>query len=349
MRVLLALVLLVSVTVRPAQAQAGLPGPFVDVGVDFLATASSSASGVAWSPRLTLNPTPDLAVAFRGAVVTDDNAPFRRRATTVAAEMRHRLAYAGPIAVDAIAGVGFRHTRQSRPEYGPRPGPGGVQLGVISDHLDTDTPLGVFGAGIVERLGSRAELRQDFRIAAHSEGFDATVTAGVTVPVGRYAARRAGQSVQIGSARVRTGQRIWVTTHDGRTLDGYVGDVSSSSIEVVQRSGRASVDMARVRRVETPDSVRDGVTRGALAGAAGVGVFGGIVSTAICECHDAQAALVTMTFAGLGAGTGALIGGIIDSFHVGRQTIFGQTKDGTLTIAPLVTPSHLGAAAAIRW
>jgi hypothetical protein len=349
MRVLLAALLLVTLTTRPALAQAGLPGPFVDVGLDFLATASSSASGVAWSPRVTLNPEPDLAVTFRGAVVTDNDAPYRRRATTIDAEVRHRMAYAGPIAVDGIAGVGFRHTRQFRPDYGPIPRPDGVTLGIISDHVDACSPTGVFGAGVVERLGSRAELRQDFRITGHSEGFDASVTVGVTVPIGRYLARRAGQSAQVGSGRVRTGQRIWVTTSDGRTLDGYVGDISSSSIEILRESGRESLDMTQVRRVDTPDSVRDGVTRGALIGAAGLGVFTGILSTSICECHDATAVLVTMTFAGLGAGSGALIGGVIDSFHVGRRTIFDRTAGTTMTIAPVLTPSHLGAAAAIRW
>jgi hypothetical protein len=349
MRVLLALLPLVLVPVAAAHAQSGLPGPFMDVGVDVLATASSSASGISWSPRVTLNPTPDWAVTVLGSVVTDVDAPYRRRATTIGAEFHHEMALAGPVVVEGIAGAGFRHTRKFRPEYGPISSPDGGRFGVVSDHADLYSATGVFGAGLVERLGSHAELRQDFRITGHSEGLDASVTVGVTVPIGRYSTRRAGQSAHIGSARLRTGQRIWVTRADGRTLEGYAGDVSPATIEVLQQSRTTSIDMAEIQRVAVPDGIGDGLTRGALIGGASLGIFGGIISRALCECRDGTAITVAMTLAGLGAGSGALIGAIADSFHAGRRTIFDRAAGTTTTIAPIVTRSQLGAAAAIRW
>jgi hypothetical protein len=349
MRILSAFLVLLSLPATAAHAQAGLPGPFVDVGVDLLETASSSASGVAWAPRVTLNPSADTAVAFRSAVVIDHDAPYERRATTIGAELHHRMGHAGPVVIEGIAGAGFRHTRKFRPDYGPIAAPDGVRFGVVSDHADLYSATGVFGAGLVERLGSRAELRQDFRITGHSEGLDASVTVGVTVPIGRYPTRRAGQSMQVGSTRVRTGERIWVTTADGRTLEGQVGDVSPASIEVLQRSGSTTIGMTEVQRVMVPDGVSDGAVRGALAGGAGMGLFAGRYATAICECHDNTAVVITMAFAGLGAGSGALIGAIADSFHAGRRTIFDRTSGTNATIAPIVTRSQFGATAAFRW
>ncbi len=155
--------------------------------------------------------------------------------------------------------------------------------------------------------------------------------------------------VDTAATHVRTGQRVWLTTDDGRVFDGHVGDVTSSSIEILQRSGRATIDVARVRRLEVPDSIRDGVKRGALIGGLGMGIYTGIIATSLCECHDGTNILVTVTFAGFGAGSGALLGGIIDKLHVGRQTIFDRTRGTTMMIAPVLTPSRLGAAAAIRW
>jgi hypothetical protein len=151
------------------------------------------------------------------------------------------------------------------------------------------------------------------------------------------------------AARLRTGQHVWLTTDDGRTFDGYVRDISSSSIEILRRSGPTRLDMVQVRRIEVPDGIRDGVKRGAVIGGLGMGIYTGIIATGLCECHDGTNVLITVTFAGIGAGSGALLGGIIDKLHVGRQTIFDRTNRTTMTIAPVVTASRLGAAAAVRW
>ncbi|HVT46672.1 MAG TPA: hypothetical protein VHD57_02705 [Vicinamibacterales bacterium] len=177
--------------------------------------------------------------------------------------------------------------------------------------------------------------------------------ATVNVRIAHAQASLPGRSANVGvdalASRLRTGQRVWLTTDDGRTFDGYVHHISSSSIEILRRSGPTRLDMGHVRRIEVPDSIRDGVKRGALIGGLGMGIYTSIIATGLCECHDGTNVLITVTFAGIGAGSGALLGGLIDKLHVGRQTIFDPTRGTTVTIVPVVTPSHLGAAAAIRW
>jgi hypothetical protein len=347
MRLLLALLVLTAADVHPAFAQAGLPGPLVDVGFDAVATASATAGGIAWSPRVTLNPTPDLAVTFRGSAITDDRRSYRRQATTIEAEVHHQMAHLGALAVDGIVGAGLRHKREFRPDYAFDPATG--QFGQVSDYIDRYRPAGHFGAGVVERVGRRAELRQDVRVGLHADGIDMSLAMGITLPLGTYITRPADQSAQVGRSRLRTGQRVWITQDDGSTIDGQVGDITAAAIEVLQPSGRASVDMARVRRVAIPDSIRNGARLGAIVGGIGLGTYGVFIARSLCECRDDSSLVVAMAFAGLGTGGGALIGAIVDSFHVGRRTILDRDASASVTVAPMLTRSRAGAMATIRW
>lgn len=344
----IAAVIVVATDARPARAQAGMPGPLVDVGLDGVVTTSAIAQGGAWSPRITFNLSPDVAVMLRGFRVEDERiASDRTQATLIEADVRRQLAHAGPLAVQALAGAGLRFRRDFRVGYERDPATG--QYRPVPVRLDRRRLAGVFGAGLIQRAGSALEIRQDLRFAIETDGIEMSVSAGVTVPLGRYTTRRRGQSVPLGDYRLRTGQRVWVTEDDGRTIDGHVGDISASSIEIIRPSGRAVVDMARVRRMTVPDSLRNGVRNGALIGGLGLGAYSVIVATAICECHDETAVLVAATLAGFGTGGGALIGAIVDSFRVGQRTILERPAAATITIAPILTPTRRAAAVAVRW
>jgi hypothetical protein len=332
---------------RSARAQAGLPGPLVDVGVDGVAAASAFAGGRTWSPRITFNFTPDVALAIRAIHLDDDRRPFRTEATTIEAEAHRQIAHVGPLAIQGLAGFGVRRRRDFTPRYALDPATG--RLGPVSDHVDRDTVVGIFGAGVVQRVGAALELRQDLRVAIQGDGIEMSLAAGVTVPLGRYVTRRAGQSAQIGGYRLRTGQQVWITQDDGTTIEGHVGDISSSSIEIIRASGRVVVETSHASRIAIPDSIRNGARNGAWIGGLGLGVYTAILATSICECHDGTAVILPMLFGGLGTGSGALIGAIVDSFHVGQRTILERPATATIAIAPILTPTRRAAAVAVRW
>jgi hypothetical protein len=341
------IVAVIVIGARSAHAQAGLPGPLVDVGVDGVATASAFADGRTWSPRVTFNFTPDVALTIRALRFDDDRRPFRRQAAMIEAEAHRQIAHAGPLAVQGLAGFGVRRRRDFTPRYAVDPATG--RFGPVSDHIDRDMVVGMFGAGIVERMGAAVELRQDLRVAIQGDGIEMSLAAGVTVPLGRYITRRAGQSAQIGGYRLRTGQQVWITQDDGTTIDGHVGDISSSSIEIVRTSGRVIVETSRANRIAIPDSIRNGARNGAWIGGLGLGVYTAIIATSICECHDGSAVILPMLFGGIGTGSGALIGAIVDSFRVGQRTILERPATATVAIAPMLTPTRRAAAVAVRW
>lgn len=332
---------------RSARAQAGLPGPLVDVGVDGVATASAFAGGRTWSPRVTFNLTPDVALAIRALRLDDDRRPFRSEATMIEAEAHRQIAHVGLLAVQGLAGVGVRRRRDFTPRYALDPATG--RFGPLSDHIDRDMVVGIFGAGAVQRVGTAIELRQDLRVAMQGDGIEMSLSAGVTVPLGRYVTRRSGQSARIGRYRLRTGQQVWITQDDGTTIDGHVGDISSSSIEIIRTSGRVAVETNRVNRIAIPDSIRNGARNGAWIGGLGLGVYTAILATSICECHDGTAVVLPMMFGGLGTASGAVIGAIVDSFRVGQRTILERPATATIAIAPILTPTRKAAAVAVRW
>lgn len=335
-----------------AHAQAGLPGPLVELGVDGTATLSPEVSGRALTPRITWQLAPELSLTLRGdaTAMNDHNGPYRSRARLFNVELHKQMARRGAVAIQGIAGVGVRARRDYRPKYGIIPDRPNPTFGPIADHVDEVRLVGLMGFGTVQRVGSALELRQDFRLSVDSGGLDIGVSAGITVPVGRYPTRAPGQSEIVGTRRVRTGQHVWVTQSDGVVVEGAIGDLTPSLMEIVRRDGRTSIEMNRLQKVEIPDSLRDGIVKGTLIGAAGFGVYGALIASAICECDDLEtAAGLTILFAGMGAGGGALVGALSDSLHVGRRTILDRTAGTGLSIAPLLGRNRAGAMATIRW
>jgi hypothetical protein len=223
---------------------------------------------------------------------------------------------------------------------------------LISEPARTLTTLGpalVFGLGATHRLAGPFRLREDVRIAMHDEGPDLVVSIGLASALGRDVTRRHGQSARVGQATLRTGQRVWIVDENGRHVDGIVGDINAGTLEVWNDSGRSTLDPRHAQRIEIPDSIADGIRNGALIGAAGLGVFGGLLSTSICECDDGTAVLIAMALSGYGAATGALVGALSDSLHVGRRAILDRPTGATISLAPMVRGHGAGAMAEIRW
>ncbi|MEO8483461.1 MAG: hypothetical protein ABI634_14710 [Acidobacteriota bacterium] len=351
MRYTILILCTVAAALSPATvfAQAGLPGPLVDIGVDASFGTQGGPTARALSPRLTLNFTPDLALTARAdaVVTTAGPIPSRVRSQRFVVEVHRTFANIGPLAVEGIVGGGLHRGQFTVPADGPRSG-----SPAIDQPTRVVTSLGpalMLGVGFAQRVGPHLLLRQDFRFAIHDDGPDAVVSIGVAAPLGRYTTRGRGQVAQVGTGTVRTGQRVWITTDDGAAVEGIVGDIDSRSIEVLHKTGRTAIDLARARRIEVPDSIRDGVRNGAIIGAVGMGVYGAFLARSLCECDDQTAVFVTLAIAGYGAGTGVLVGALSDGLHAGRRTILDRSTVARVTITPVFTRSHAGVAAAIRW
>ncbi len=342
----------VVLTASTAFGQAGLPGPVVEIGVDGTATLSPEVSGRAVTPRITWKLKPELDLTLRGdaTVMRDRVGPHTSRARLFNLELHTQMAHRGPAALQGIVGVGLRAQRDDRPKYGWVPNRPNPTFGQIDDHVDQVRVVALMGLGVAQRAGPALEFRQDFRLSVDSSGLDIGVSAGVTVPVGRYETRAAGQSAVVGTRRLRTGQRVWVTQPDGVVVAGTIGDLTPSLMEVLRRDGRTSVDIDRARTIEIPDGIRDGTLRGLLIGAGGFGVYGAFIASAICECDDLDtAAGLTLLFAGMGSGGGALVGALSDSLHVGRRAILNRSTGAGLTITPAFGRGRMGAQAVFRW
>lgn len=342
----------VALTAATAFAQGGLPGPPLEIGVDGTATLSPQVSGGAVTPRITWKLTPGFDLTLRGdaTAMRDDDEPYASRARLFNLELHTQMAHRGPAVLQGIVGVGLRAQRDERPKYGWVPNRPNPTFGQIDDHVNQIRVVGLMGLGVAQRAGPALEFRQDFRLSADSSGIDIGVSAGITVPVGRYETRAAGQSAVVGTRRLRTGQRVWVTQSDGVLVEGTIGDLTPSLMEILRRDGRTSMDLDRARRIEIPDSIRDGTLRGLLIGAGGFGIYGAFIASAICECDDlGTAAGLTLLFAGMGSGGGALVGALSDSLHVGRRTILDRSTGAGLTITPTFAGGRMGAQAAFRW
>jgi hypothetical protein len=62
------------------------------------------------------------------------------------------------------------------------------------------------------------------------------------------------------------GLKIWVTTTDGSEQKGTLVSFSPAGLVLQTASGRTSIPFRDLRAIETPDSLRNGMRNGAIAG-----------------------------------------------------------------------------------
>jgi hypothetical protein len=79
-------------------------------------------------------------------------------------------------------------------------------------------------------------------------------------------------------------------------------------------------DIAEIHIMNINDSNQNGVGIGVLAGAAALGIWGGVAAKDVTS--DAGTAALALVGAGLGAGIGGLIGYLVDNMNKGSELIY---------------------------
>jgi len=147
---------------------------------------------------------------------------------------------------------------------------------------------------------------------------------------------------------VKPGTRIWVVTSDGSERSGKLESLSPANVSFVADDGqRVVMPWSRVRQVQRPDPVLNGLVVGALIGfggglglAIGQGYFGGGD-----ESSDAGSGLgMAMAYAGIGAAAGVALDAALGK----RQTIY-RSGSATVSMAPLAVRRGGGLRFNLRW
>ncbi len=159
------------------------------------------------------------------------------------------------------------------------------------------------------------------------------------------------------SSRVQVGQRVWVTTLDGRHLDGNVESVTPEELVVrneqpnFSRSEAGSkVTVTRliwreVGAVDTTlhDPIWDGLVKGSFIGSMSVGLGSVLVQSAICSCGVDRLGEAFAIGAGIGAGVGALI----DYSRRGRTQVYRAAP--SVSVVPAMDPKTLAVSGVVSW
>jgi hypothetical protein len=204
------------------------------------------------------------------------------------------------------------------------------------------------GAGYDHILRSHLALSAEGHVIISHGAPSVRALVGLSVPLGAYRPLRF-TSAQSPLSGVSPGQTVWITMRDGRLSSGTLVDSRGTSIDVRSNGVTTTMSLGDILHVEAADRVRDGIGKGALIGAAaGIPLFvygiGGCGNDSECGYY---AVLYGLTWSAIGSGVGAVVGGIIDSLHEGRRTVYQGAP--RVTVAPIVTRRGAGVGAVIRW
>lgn len=166
------------------------------------------------------------------------------------------------------------------------------------------------------------------------------------------------------SLQVAVGQKVSVTTADGRIIKGQVLKLSPAALEI--REGTeltTTLAFADVQRVQASDSVTNGVIKGALglglagfvvglfadAGNVGRGFFGGSIVVLLGgEPEPIKEPHHYLTGAVAGVAVGALLGYAIDAGK--EKTIYERSTVGmSVAVRPIVSNVGKGVGVSVRW
>jgi hypothetical protein len=146
--------------------------------------------------------------------------------------------------------------------------------------------------------------------------------------------------------RLRVGQLVWVTGADGQRVRGNVASMSITDLVVKEGSTPTALSWSGITRIETIDSVFDGLGKGAGIGALSGSLTGVFIAGSLCESGGCPEWVLGYT--ALGAGIGAGVGLLADSLHHQWRTVYQGTR-GTVSVAPLIHPQRVGVAGTLRW
>jgi hypothetical protein len=163
---------------------------------------------------------------------------------------------------------------------------------------------------------------------------------------------------------IAVGQKVSITTIDGRKTKGKVMGVSATTLDLGKGEVvTTSVAMTDVQRIQVADSVTNGVVTGALTvGLAGllagsfadagntVGqVFGGAFTLLLGgEPEPVRQTNHYLTGAVAGVAVGALLGYVLDADR--EKTIYERQTQGTsVHVRPIVSAAGKGVGVSVRW
>jgi hypothetical protein len=145
------------------------------------------------------------------------------------------------------------------------------------------------------------------------------------------------------------GQRVWVTTTDGRVFTGNLVLFTPAGVVVRKGGADARIEFGDVRKIEVPDRLGNGIRNGAIAG----GVLYGTMSIAFaageCEGHCDGVVPFALITTAVGAGLGAGIGALVDYLTVGRDVIYSASPPASVRFAPILAPARAGVRVRISW
>ena len=178
------------------------------------------------------------------------------------------------------------------------------------------------------------------------------------------AAQLSSRDLSSSSLQIPVGQKVTVTTADGRIVKGQVLELSPATLNMGQGGERTtSLAIADVRRVQATDSVTDGAIKGALslgligllagawadAGNAVEGLFGGsLVLLLGGEPEPIKEPKHYLTGALVGVGVGALLGYAMDAGK--EKTVYERGTLGvSVAVSPIVSAAGNGVGVQVRW
>lgn len=342
---ILAVAFVAGVAVCDARAQTAAPS--VELGLDVSAVLVADRENFQRGPRLVVNldgrNSVQVTVGLQELSRWDD---FAQRETDSYMVAYRRIVHAaGPVRVSATIGGGLERTVIFVPAitFGSPPVTFPSSRGVEV------LPVFTTGAGIDLRLGRHAAIVLD-----SSFGFTDTpivrFSGGLVVPLGSYPSASARLAPSVPWAALDAGERAWVTTADGREIDGEVVGRSAGSLALRTRTGIVSLTIDDVRAIDTTDSIRNGTVLGATFGGAGALVPSLLITLLVCsleDCDGGDVLWINGVVVGMGAAIGAATGALVDSLRERREPLY--RRGATVTVAPMVGAHRVGGRAVIRW
>lgn len=197
------------------------------------------------------------------------------------------------------------------------------------------------------------DLRLMARLAVTALAFAAILTSS---PAAAQSPTAAPQTID---AAVRPGDTVVIDTSSGQVRKGRIFAVSTASVELLRNQRKEVINVSEIRRVriEYADRVSDGAKRGAWAGLLVGFVSGGAIAASDCGTPQFQLLCSTGGFlftsgflAGVGAGTGALVGLFVDKSSLSSREVW-RAQAGPVKVALEfgAAPGGSGVGVRIRW
>lgn len=137
---------------------------------------------------------------------------------------------------------------------------------------------------------------------------------------------------------IHPGQTVWITSANGRELQGTLAGISDGAIDVTMLGNTVTYPFTDVRRIEVPDPIINGLLVGGLMGTL-------VGSIPAWDVHRSRSSAFISTLAG--AGVGAAGGAYFDYLRQGRKMVLKNAV--IVSVAPIVLPTTFAFNATVRW